>query len=163
MKKVLLVLTLLAACAAIAQSPQSIAFIWSSVAGWMRLGPEFIIDTSTSPATLRAPAAIPGPAGATGPQGPAITGQPCAVAAGGAPTLMVKLADGSCLPIIVVSPVINTAADGSPEPSGEKTAWAVRSTSIIRARIKIIAQEIRNWRMKAARSRRVASRWASMS
>lgn len=59
-------------------------------------------------AGAQGPQGVPGPTGPQGPQGlqgaPGATGQPCTVPAGSSPTLMVKLPDGTCLPIMLVSP-----------------------------------------------------------
>lgn len=66
-----------------------------------------------------------GPAGPTGPQGPAgpgSTGQACTVPAGSSPTLMVKLPDGTCLPLVLVTP---TATNVGPvcRLNPDATAW----------------------------------------
>jgi hypothetical protein len=62
---------------------------------------------------------VKGDKGDPGPQGPpgaAATGQACVVPAGGAPTLMVQLPDGTCLPIIVVAAPPTNTAQGKPSP-----------------------------------------------
>lgn len=78
---------------------------------------------------IQGPQGVPGATGPQGPTGPAGggsgTGQACTVSAGSAPTLMVKLPDGTCLPLVLITP---TAVNVGPSCSIQGTlasCWGV--------------------------------------